>query len=122
MTSLGDSRTRLPVDSLAVRFIKQLYAAIARHAPFLLRTRAGATPTHVYSMARREEKKRLVLGLYEVGGVKFGHFTLKSGVESPVYVDLRVMVAHPKMMVGWGGGGRGWQVGDPGGYTGVYKS
>ena len=58
-------------------------------------------------MAGREEKKRLVLALYEVGGVKFGHFTLKSGVESPVYVDLRVMVAHPKMMVGWGGGRAG---------------
>ena len=51
-------------------------------------------------------KKRLVLALYEVEGVKFGHFTLKSGVESPVYVDLRVMVAHPKIMVG-GAGVRG---------------
>ena len=68
--------------------------------PLLLRTRA--TPTHVYFMA----KKRLVLALYEVEGVKFGHFTLKSGVESPVYVDLRVMVAHPKIMVG-GAGVRG---------------
>ena len=37
--------------------------------------------------------------------MKFGHFTLKSGVQSPVYVDLRVMVAHPKMMVGGRGGG-----------------
>ena len=77
-------------------------------------------------MAGREEKKRLVLALYEVEGVKFGHFTLKSGVESPVYVDLRVMVAHPKIMVhgrgGPGGGADIDQVGGPEGYTGEYKS
>lgn len=120
MTSLGDSR-----DETSRQFtpsaLYQTVAAIVRHAPFLLRTRA--TPTHVYRMAGREEKKRLVLALYEVGGVKFGHFTLKSGVQSPVYVDLRVMVAHPRMMVGGRGGGADYhiwnQVGDVGGYTEV---
>ena len=41
----------------------------------------------------------LVLRLYNVGAVKFGSYTLKSGVESPVYFYLRVIVSYPKLLV-----------------------
>ena len=37
-------------------------------------------------------------GLLEAGCIKFGDFTLKSGLNSPIYIDLRQIITYPKLL------------------------
>jgi uridine monophosphate synthetase len=40
----------------------------------------------------------LILALHDAGCVQFGEFTLASGVQSPIYLDLRRMASYPGLL------------------------
>ncbi len=45
-----------------------------------------------------EIKKEIALGIYSAGLLNFGDFTFKSGIKSPMYMNLRNLGSHPKFL------------------------
>lgn len=74
-----------------------IFAQDPRQAAVELRDLINQVRAEVKPIAPCSFKESLIKGLFEAGCVKFGNFTLASGKQSPIYVDLRRVVSYPKL-------------------------
>jgi len=44
------------------------------------------------------DNNQFVTTLYKMGAIQFGHFTLKSGQTSPLYINLRQLISYPELL------------------------
>jgi len=75
-----------------------IYADDPRQAALALRAQINQARAAITTAPPAEEYRDLILLLHQVGCVQFGNFTLASGKQSPIYIDLRRMSASPVLL------------------------
>jgi len=89
--SRGISRAEDP--GLAADTLRQTINLARQEIPASAHLSSGSEPS-----ALRGAAAKLADALLDTECVRFGSFTLKSGLVSPIYLDLRRLVGHPQLL------------------------
>jgi len=75
-----------------------LYAEDPRTATQAFRDEINQARSQIKPAQTIKPHQALINQLYDLGCVQFGDFTLASGQQSPIYIDLRRMAASPSLL------------------------
>ncbi|MEM7128044.1 MAG: orotidine-5'-phosphate decarboxylase [Chloroflexota bacterium] len=96
--SHGDAANALRIAINKARESISTFAPARPQQPLAAKSTTVSSTTSTVEESKQSELEKICIELAELGAIKFGAFTLASGMTSPFYIDLRLVVSRPTLL------------------------